>query len=307
MTDTKPTVKAKWVLEAFGIKGIPAPHLNEIAQNERIYVMRRSLPSEKGLSGTLIYRGEKIMDLKKTPYLKEELPYYSRLGLGHHANRVINEEKQLLSDAFYLLVLAENEYENMYQYRESLTKPYQEEHLNSLTRKNANVCSLSRNSVIGFFAFFEAFINGIGVNYIFSNKDSLTQEEIFALEGKDRLGNHYLKLEMKLECLQRIIAHKITYTTNNSQQLKDQTFITLFQKMRNKRDVVMHYSKYKGEIMFSPQEWLDEAFDDSELIISASQKIWDACYKNDHYPYYLCELDFNYLLEEAKKRILNID
>jgi hypothetical protein len=65
----------------------------------------------------------------------------------------------------------------------------------------------------------------------------------------------------------------------------------------------MHYSKSKGEIMFSPQEWLDESFDVAELIISASQKIWKACYTVDHYPYYLCELDFDYLFQEAKARI----
>ena len=77
---------------------------------------------------------------------------------------------------------------------------------------------------------------------------------MFSLEGKDRQGNHYLKIEVKIECLQRIIANKVTYVTNNPQQLKDQTFIVLFQKMREKRDVAMHYSKSKGEIIFSPQE-----------------------------------------------------
>jgi Zn-dependent peptidase ImmA (M78 family) len=54
-----PVVKAKWVLETMGIHDIPASHLNKIAQSENIYVLRRSLPSEKCLSGTLVYRGDK--------------------------------------------------------------------------------------------------------------------------------------------------------------------------------------------------------------------------------------------------------
>lgn len=58
-TAIDPTVKAKWVLETMGIRDIPAPHLDEIAHNEHIYIMRRSLSSEKGLSGTLVYRGYK--------------------------------------------------------------------------------------------------------------------------------------------------------------------------------------------------------------------------------------------------------
>lgn len=268
------------------------------------HILREELSKNPFRNGIELGVINNLMDLIHTPYLNEDLPWSSRLGLGYHANRVVNEEKQLLSDAFYLLGLAEDEYEKMCQYKDSLNKPYKEEHLNSMSKFNANVCSLCRNSVVGFFAFFEAFINGLGVNYLFNNKDSLSQEDIYALEGKDKQGNHYLKIEIKLESIQRIIAGKVTYATNNPQQLKDQTFITLFQKMRNKRDVAMHYSKSKGEIMFSPQEWLDESFDVSDLIISASRKFWNACYKLDHYPYYLCELDFEYLYKEARGRSL---
>lgn len=54
-----PTAKAKWVLETMGIKGVPAPYFDDIAYQEKIKVKRCSLPSEKDLSGMLIYRGEK--------------------------------------------------------------------------------------------------------------------------------------------------------------------------------------------------------------------------------------------------------
>jgi hypothetical protein len=149
-------------------------------------ILRAELPKNPFRNGIELGIINNLMDLRHTPYLREELPLYSRLGLGHHANKVVNEEKQLLSDSFYLLVLAEAEYEKMCYYKKSLNKPYLEEHRNDLTRFNANVCSLSRNCIVSFFAFYEAFINGVGINYIYQNKDSLSQEEIFALEGKDR-------------------------------------------------------------------------------------------------------------------------
>ena len=248
-----------------------------------------------------------VMSLEKTPYVKEELPYYSRLGLWHHSNRVVNEEQQLLSDSFYLLSLAKDQYDKMYLYKEQLPKIKTELHQNEITYINSNVCSFCRNCVVSFYAFFEGFINGIGLNYLFYNQDSLSQEDIYALQGKDRVGNHYLKIGTKLENLQRIIAHKILYLTNNHQQLKDSTFKTLFEKMREKRDVAMHYSKVKGEIMYSPQEWMDEAIFVSNLIIEASKKIWKACFPlADHFPYYLRELDYDYLINEAQKRIVKI-
>ncbi|MBZ4647665.1 MAG: ImmA/IrrE family metallo-endopeptidase [Firmicutes bacterium] len=57
--ENTPAVKAKWVLETMGIKDVPALHLEDIAHMEKIKVKRCALSSEKDLSGTLIYRGEK--------------------------------------------------------------------------------------------------------------------------------------------------------------------------------------------------------------------------------------------------------
>jgi len=248
-----------------------------------------------------------IINLQKTLYLKEDLPYYSRLGLWYHSNKVINEEQQLLSDSFYLLVMAKDQYEKMYAYKEHLPKGNIKQHNNEITNINSNVCSFCRNCAVSFYAFFEGFVNGLGLNYLFCNENVLSQEDIYALKGKDRNGNHYLKMEIKIECLQNIIAHKISYPTNNRQQLKDTTFTTLFEKMKDKRDVAMHYSKAKGEIMFSPQAWMAEAVSVSEIIIDASRKLWKACYPlSDHFPYYLRELDYNYLIDEAQKRIIEV-
>jgi hypothetical protein len=142
-------------------------------------------PFHNGLElGTIIA----IMDLSKTPYLQEGLPYYSRLGLGHHANRCINEEWELLSDAFFLIASAIVQYDKMLEYRESLPEIKTEKHLNKLTNINENVCSLCRTSIVSLYSFFESYINGIGLNYLYYNKEILSQEDQFALQGKDSTG-----------------------------------------------------------------------------------------------------------------------
>lgn len=249
----------------------------------------------------------KIMDLNKSPYLKEGLPYYSRLGLGYHADRCVNEEWQLLSDAFFLISSAIDQYYKMFEYRKNLPEIKTKKHLNELTNINENVCSLCRTSIVSLYAFFESFVNGIGLNYLYYNEDALSQEDQFALQGKDRIGNHYLRIEKKLECLQKIIAKKVTYHTNNVQQLKEKSIIKLLEKMRERRDVAVHYSKIKGNIMYSPQEWMDEMIDISHLIIDVSRRIWDSCFPEvDHYPYYLRELDYEMLIKCGNERIANV-
>ena len=108
--------------------------------------------------------------------------------------------------------------------------------------------------------------------------------------------------------MQRIIAKKITYYTNNAQQLKDNDFTILLAKMQERRDVAVHYSKLKGEIMFAPQEWMDEAQSISKIVVNTSKKIWNACFPSaNHYPYYLGEFRYDYLFNEAKKRTLDIE
>lgn len=89
--------------------------------------------------------------------------------------------------------------------------------------------------------------------------------------------------------------------------MKDNDFIVLLTKMQERRDVAVHYSKLKGEIMFAPQEWLDEAQSVSQIVVNVSKKMWNACFLSaDHYPYYLREFKYDYLFDEAKKRALDI-
>ncbi len=269
-------------------------------------VLRAQLSKNPFRDGVELGVISQIIDLSHTPYLEEDLPYYSRLGLGFHSNRCINEEWQLLSDAFYFWALAISQYKQMFLYKENLPETKTNKHLGQLSHINANVCSLCRNSIVGFYAFFESYINGLCLNYLQHHMDELSKEEKYGLQGKDRAGNHYLKITIRLELMQSIIGKKVTYPTNNQQQLKDVDFINLLEKMQQKRDVAVHYSKLKGEIMFSPQEWIDESQMISRLVLSASRKIWDACFSSaDHYPYYLRELDYDILFKEAQERIID--
>ena len=187
-----------------------APDVENLV-NEIYYTIKKQFPLKVGIQkAASILRAQlikdpfhngielgvisQIIDLRNTPYLKEELPYYSRLGLGGHSNRCVNEEWQLLDDAFYLLALAVKEYDKMFLYKNNLPKIKTEKHLNILTYLNSNACSLCRNSVVGFYAFFESYINGLCLNYLYYHNDELSVEDKYALQGKDRAGNNYLKM-----------------------------------------------------------------------------------------------------------------
>lgn len=241
-----------------------------------------------------------LVDVSRLEWLDPSLPYYTRLGLGYHALGCMNEERQLLTDAFYFAALAKDQYHKMEALMHTVTRQ-------ALTGMNENVCSICRTGIVGLFAFFESYVNGIGLNHLYTHGEALSREERFALQGRDRSGNYYMKLETMLECLQRIVGGKLTYATNNPQQLKDETFITLFEKMRGRRDTAVHYSKLKGEIMLSPQEWMDEFIAISHLILDAARKIWRACYPAAvDFPHYLLKLDYELLLENGNSRIIRI-
>ncbi len=54
-----PVAKAKWVLQTKGITGVPAESLHQIASSEGIRYKYCCLPDDPGLSGELLYRGDK--------------------------------------------------------------------------------------------------------------------------------------------------------------------------------------------------------------------------------------------------------
>ncbi len=54
-----PIAKARWVLETKGTTGVPAEQLHDIARQEDIRFIYRSLPNEPTLGGQLLYKGKK--------------------------------------------------------------------------------------------------------------------------------------------------------------------------------------------------------------------------------------------------------
>ncbi len=80
-----PSDKDKWVLNFMSISDIPAYHLDEIAAAQKIRVGRQALPSDRNLSGALIFRGD-----RKAILLNTVIPNEGRINftfaheLGHY-------------------------------------------------------------------------------------------------------------------------------------------------------------------------------------------------------------------------------
>ncbi|MFL0168134.1 hypothetical protein [Candidatus Clostridium helianthi] len=269
-------------------------------------ILREQLINEPFRNGIEIGVLENIFDLKNTPYLKEGLPYYSRIGLGYHSGMVANEEQQLLEDAFFMLALAEKEYNIMNDVAIKLKKDkkvIKENQLEIVSRFNRNVCTLCRNGLINFFAYFEALMNGISLDYVYKNENMISEEERFLLKGKNSKGTNYIKMGDRIEYIQKIIGGKVIYKTKNHQQLKEKCFIELLNKFKNQRDVSVHFSIEKGKILIPPDIWLLDLKSIAKYCIDASQKIWIACYHNENYPDYLRKFDYNLLYNNAKIRV----
>ena len=269
-------------------------------------IFRQQLINEPFRNGLEIGVLDNLIDLKNTPYVKEGLPYYSRIGLGCHSGMVANEEQQLLEDAFFMLLSAEKVYNEMTEYAFKIknnSKNIGKEHVRLLTILNRNVCTLCRNGIINFFGYFEAFLNGIGLDYLYKNKAKVSKEERFLLIGKNKQGSNYIKMEDRIEWLQKIIGGKIIYKTKNHQQLKEECFVKLLNKFKNQRDISVHFSKEKGNILIPPDKWLSDLSEISKYVLEVSRKIWSSCYHDDSYPDYLKNFKYEAFYKDAEKRL----
>ncbi|MCY1714479.1 hypothetical protein [Caproiciproducens galactitolivorans] len=270
-------------------------------------VLREQLVNDPFRNGIELGVLNRIIDLSKTPYLKEDLPYHSRIGIGYHAGTVANEEQQLLEDSFFMFISAKIAYKNFY--KTGLTfkredKDIKPELTDKLSRLNKNVATFCRNGIINYYSFFESFVNCLGIDYLYDNELKLSEEEKNALRGKNKSGDHYLTMEMKIECLQKIVGGKVIFKTNNPKQLKDLSFQQLLNRFKSERDTSVHFAKGKGEILLAPQKWLKEIQDISVCTLDASKKLWKACYSDRDYPNYLRKLNYDVLYKEAELRLL---
>ncbi len=100
----------------------------------------------------------------------DDLPYHTKIGIGHHAGSANVEEEFLLRDAFYLLALTEQAYNDMHKFHKLHSNIDDEIRIKDIIYKlyslNQNVALLSRIALQGYYSFLEAFVNSIGYDYL---------------------------------------------------------------------------------------------------------------------------------------------
>lgn len=251
---------------------------------------------------------DSVMDLsaKRWP---SDLPYHTKIGLGHHAGYANTEDEFLLRDSFYVFLKAEEAYGNLLKLRDSLDKKtdlmeanFDKNLYDRLNLLKFNISTYSRLSIVTFYSFLESFVNSIGFDFYLRNKSNLTERESEILKGKKK--NRYLQLEYKLEKFPTIIRQdkaQVIYIKDERQS--KEPFRTLFRDYKNLRDSSVHYSPLKEKISHSPIDWIKKAREFKELSIKAAQLFWQACYPNRQGPDYLGRLDQKIQLELAEKRL----
>lgn len=249
-----------------------------------------------------------VMDLSKKSYPKD-LPYQTKIGLGHNAGYASTEAEFLLRDSFYTFLKAEEAYDNLLKLRDSLKEnndviatnfnKYLYDKLNLL---KFNVAAYSRFSIISFYSFIECFVNTIGFDFYYHNKDKLKEQESEVLRGKKK--DRYIQLEYKLEIFPTIIRQdkkQIIFIKDNKQA--KEPFKTLFQDYKNLRDSSVHYSPLKEKIWNGPLDWITKAREFKDLIINSSILFWKACYPDSDGPKYLGNLEQKIQITLAEKRL----
>jgi len=249
-----------------------------------------------------------VMDLSAKNWPKD-LPYQTKIGLGHHAGHASIEDDFLLRDSFYTFLKAEEAYKNLLKLKDELIDNNEVLKLNfdndsysKLSYLKFNVSAYSRLSIISFYSFIECFVNTVGFDFYLRNKDRLNAKETEILKGKN--NERYLQLEYKIEKFPSIIRRdkkQIIYI-KDTKQAKD-PFKTLFQKYKNLRDSSVHYSPLKEEIWYSPIDWITRAIEFKKLSVNSAMLFWKACYPNSDGPEYLGKLEEKIQIELAEKRL----
>jgi hypothetical protein len=235
-----------------------------------------------------------------------DLPYQTRIGIGHHAGTLNIDEYFLLRDAFFLLLKAHESYDDMMKF----SKKWEDQKLkgdlseikNTIGMANQNVAIFSRLSILSYFSFLESFVNSIGYDYSQINKLKLDPAEVKILHGEKK--GHYISLEDKIEKIPIIIRKdkKPIIITSDPKQIKE-PFKSLFGQIKELRDSSVHNSPLKESIWKRPEDWLKEADDASKNCLSAASLFWKACYPNSNGPSYLHNLEYEKCCNLAKETL----
>jgi len=248
---------------------------------------------------------QSVMDFKKIGFF-EDLPFHKKIGIGYHAGFAGVEEFYLLSDAFFMLVLAEESHKNMHNFAAKMEANYEKnqskEVYKFLSLSNQNVATYSRISILSFFAFVEAFVNSIGFDASLKRRDKISPEELELLHGKKK--GKFISLEYKMEKFPPIIRidKKMPIILSDSKQRRE-PFITFFKQIKEIRDASVHFSPRKEAIWRKPDDWLEKANSTSKISLEVALEFWKACYPNSDGPLYLNKLNYEKNLNEARKRV----
>lgn len=251
------------------------------------------------------------MDLSNLSFY-EDMPYQYKIGFGAHIGKGGIEEEFLLTDAFNVLVKAEDYFQLLAKYADHLKKMESQEGFQfgndsyeNITAIKYEIAAYSRLTVISFYAFVEAFVNSVGFNYLSRNRSSLSASEKEILNGTKK--GRFLSLQSKLEKYQGIIRRDgkpVIKTTDSNQIIPP--FKTFFDDYSDLRNASVHFSPSKEKIWLRPEDWLDKAMHFGHLSTEVALRFWQACYPGSMGPLYLGKLDFNLHMEKATKRIKTV-
>jgi hypothetical protein len=215
-----------------------------------------------------------------------DLPWHTRIGVGHHASRVGIEEDFLVRDAFFMLESAEESFADMHAHADELNKQGKDDDpdsLKSLSLANHDVAAYSRLSVISFFSFVDAFINSVGYDFSLRNQRLLTPEQLELLNGRKK--GRIISIEYKIEKFPSIIRtdKRTPIVISDPVQLKE-PFKSFVQQVKVIRDSSVHYSPIKEAIWLRPLDWIENARLASRLCTEVAREFWKACYPSRSQP-----------------------
>ncbi|MBT4483133.1 MAG: hypothetical protein HOC71_05590 [Candidatus Latescibacteria bacterium] len=297
------------VLADYFLKRYPLKKtINEIATEFNSFFKEGNNPFSTGIEYGWL---ESVMDIRAKRWPKD-LPYQTKIGLGHHASYANNEDEFLLRDSFYTFLKAKQSYKNLLKLRDKLKE--KEDKIESNFNKTAydqlnllkfNVSAYSRLTIISFYSFIECFVNTVGYNFYYRNKDILNERESEMLMGRKK--DRFLQLEYKLEKFPTIIREdkKQIIFIKDEKQIKE-PFKTFFTEYKNLRDASVHYAPLKEKIWYSPIDWKTKSEEFKNLSMDLALSFWKACYPESDGPEYLGKLAQKIHLELAEKR-LHID
>jgi len=251
---------------------------------------------------------ESVMDVDAKRWPKD-LPYQTKIGLGHHAGYANTEDEFLLRDSFYTFLKAEEAYGNLLKLRDSLKDEqdiiesnFDKDVYDKLNLLKFNVAAFSRLSIISFYSFIECFVNTVGFDFHYRNRDDLSEGESEILKGRKK--GRYIQLEYKLERIPAIIREdkKQIIFIKDDKQAKE-PFRTLFHNYKDLRDSSVHYSPLKEKIWYSPFDWIAKAREFKDLAMNSAILFWKACYPESDGPEYLGKLEEEKQIELAEKRL----